>query len=321
MERLHASLNFRLGRHSLHAAAVIALLLSLLILPGCGFLLGVASSLGYCDLPGACGASGRLMRSSQTGVSEFVEPSRAEPFLFRIDGGASGITFVENPPDLDLYVRTEFGLARFDGRVPDILIDEFEISDCGRRGDVVLMDDGDLLVSCTDAGRIVRLDPGTGQERATFSCCEEGNGPPDPFALALSPGGVVLAGTSTIYALSSATGDALEVAVKPGVEGATSYNDFLFGPDGNLYVSANPDVGVLKFDGSSFELVGVLITPDRDGVLQPGALAFNENGELYVGRQVGPSLRVFDAQDGELLREPIEPIEFGHSFEFLVFRP
>lgn len=307
-------------------AFVLVALVFPLSISGCGAIFGALSGLaftsGYCDSPDACGASGRLVRSYRGNVGEFVTPSREESFIPFVEGGrASGLAFVRHPGGPDLYVRTELGLARYDGKTSSKLLDEIAIPSCGPRGDAISVDDGDLLMSCMASGQIIKIDPQTGESRPEFLCCGEMDGPRDPFALALSPQNLVLAGTSRIYALDPTSGAVVDVVVEAAIEGATSYEDYLFGPDGHLYVSANPGVGVLKFDGSSFELIGLLVAPNDDGIANPGALAFNDAGELYVGGRSGVLLRVFDSQTGRLLREPVQQLDIGDTIDFMIFRP
>lgn len=277
-----------------------------------------------------CGDSGMLLWSNiVTGpIHEVVSgPNRnfTDPFSLK----AKGFAFAETSEGLRVYVAAKDGLWIYDGIVPNTPYDRIEVPDCVPLGDVVVLDDGRVVVSCLNSGRLRKIDPESRSIVEGFSCCEEAEEPLDTVALALSPdGSIVLAGVEQIEMFDVESGEFLGVAVDAGVLEATSYDDFLFGPDGNLYVSANPNVGVLRFDADTFELLDVFIPA---GVGQTGAsvfgLAFDKNGDLFLSTccsaslpQDVASILKLEGKTGTLI-EVVERSSFVVPPHFLNFRP
>jgi subtilisin-like proprotein convertase family protein len=84
--------------------------------------------------------------------------------------------------------------------------------------------------------------------------------------------------------------------------------DLKFGPDGNLYASTgyNPstdqrDNRILRFDGSTGELLGALVTEGSGGLKNPGALAFGADGDLFVVSRDNKSVLRYDGTSGAFL--------------------
>ncbi len=304
-------------------ASLKATCASLLILAplACNALLGVLFMTDFCDRPGACGASGQLLRSFPFGISEIVPQFGEGGYINHITVGAEGVAFADTSEGLRLYVAAGDGLRIYDGRTHQTLLDTIVVRECTPMGDVVVLEDGTLIVNCITTGRLVKIDPGRSEVVESYSCCTNQDEPFDPLSLALAPDGTVLAGTREINVFDEATGGFLGVAVEPGVEGATSYNDFTFGPNGNLFVSANPDVGVLQFDGESFEFLGVFVPGGDEGVPMPGALAFATDGNLFAGSTQGTLLLEFDGQTGEQIREVVDEGHPADVISHMAFRP
>ncbi len=273
----------------------------------------------YCQLPGACGESGTLLANFRNWAIAEIQGERSPHFPWHAGAIQRGFAF-SAVDGLVLYAATDMGLRVYDGR--DFLepFQTISISDCSSMEDVVVMPDGHVVVSCPPAGRLVKIAPGSSSEVESFQCCQNVEAGFEPRAIALAPDGRLLAGTKQIYAFDGTTGESLGVVVESGVEGATTYDDRIFGPDGNLLVSANPDIGVLEFDGETFEFIRVLIPGGPEGVPHPRALAFDDEGHLFVGGGVTPLVVEFDGKTGEKLGVILES-EYVGSIDHMAFRP
>ena len=277
-----------------------------------------------------CGESGNLLWSNivTTPIVEVIS-GLSNNFTNPFSVQANGFAFDETDQGLRLYIAAEDGLWIYDGVLPNKLYNTIEVADCGALGDAVVLDDGRVVVSCMDTRRLVKIDPRSLSIVEEFSCCEDAEEPFDPVSLALSPdGSTVLAGVEQIEMFDVESGEFLGVAVKAGILAATSYDDFLFGPAGNLYVSANPNVGVLRFDADPFEFLHVFVPA---GVGHTGAsvfgLEFDKNGDLFLSTCCSASLPEdvasilkLEGKTGSLI-EVVERSSFVVPPHFLNFRP
>lgn len=309
---------FHWGRLARGAPIAVVALLTLLV-AGCP-LLGIWFTWQFCFEPGACGVSGHLLRSRGYDVFEFAPGIGEGPFLG--PGGdvrPRGFAFAAHEDDLKLYVGTTAGLQVWDGRQEHRKIADITIPDCLSIGDVLVLEDGDLIVSCSEELRLVRVDAELGSVRQAFDCCSD---LPDfePSMLARGSNGTVFAGQASIYEVDPDNGEILRRAVAAGVLGATSYSDLVFTPGGELLVSA-PDAGVLRFTPPDWEFVGVLVPADETGVPTPGPLAITPEGNVLVTTvTIGGLLREFNPITGEFIRE-WRGDDGGFSVTAMAFRP
>lgn len=264
--------------------AVLLAVAAVCMVAGCQAILGVLFTYQPCNY-GLCGESGQLLQSSRGAedVCVMIEAGGCAPFIWS-PHPVEGFAFAQTPKGLRLYVAGDGVMLDYDGVRSSVLGQTIPIPDCGPLGDVAVSEDGTVVVSCPETGRLARVDPASASVIESFQCCDDADGSFDPNAVAVTPEGAVLAGTSRISVFDGQTGRFLQVAVEEGVEGATSYDDFMYGPNGNLFVAANPDVGVLEFDGQTFEFVRVFVSVESGELFSPvTALAFSDNGNLVVG--------------------------------------
>lgn len=312
-------------RRTIAALLAVTLLIVIIVSGGCAFLF----TRTFCDKPGNCGQSGNLLRSFEFSISEFSSAAGEGGFLSPPQGRVFGLAFAETAAGLRLYVGTEDGLLVYDGHPQTGLFEPSHpqplttilVPDCESMGDVVVLHGGDVVAVCSQENRLVRIDPVMEDIVSSFSCCDPADDSFDPFALALAPDGTILAGTTAIYAVNAETGDLTGVVIQAGVGGSTTYDDFVFGPNGNLFVSANPDVGILEFDGETFDFLGVFVADNDNGMPIPRALAFGPNGNLFAGSLVGTLLREFAGQTGELVEELVGENGPANLISFMAFRP
>ena len=119
------------------------------------------------------------------------------------------------------------------------------------------------------------------------------------------------------------TGAFIDVFVEPNGGGMVATPDpqqFTWGPDGHLYVSAPLAGKVLRFDGATGEFLDAFIT-NGDGRPPVGAgLVFGTDGLLYVGSP-GAVAR-YDARTGEFVDVFVESGSGGSSlFVGILFGP
>jgi streptogramin lyase len=56
----------------------------------------------------------------------------------------------------------------------------------------------------------------------------------------------------------------------------------IFGPDGNLYVSSKNNDSVVRYDGTTGQMIDVFVTQGSGGLSAPFGLVFGPDGNLYV---------------------------------------
>ena len=299
---------WRAGRKSARTLTALSVIGLLLVATGCGgILIGLYGALWTttsCDRAGACGPSGHLLGSGRYGVYEFSDEWGSSILIgFSLgDNEPRGIAFDDTDAGLVLYVVAGNDIRVYDGTQEEDWLATIPVDSCESMTDVVVLEDGQLVVTCTDNDRLVKLDPVTATEVEAFSCCEGLVVPLAPKALAVSANGVLFTGSKRIERFDSESGTWLGTAVAEGVAGASEYQGLAFGPSGNLYVSG-AGAGVLELSAETFELVRVLVPASGDLMPDPGALAFGDGGELYVASAVGTLLIEVDAETGEFARE------------------
>ncbi len=268
----------------------VVLLASAISASGCGALEYLFFNFTPCDY-GLCGQSGHLLHLQDDWITERIGTDEWAPYLISAPGSRAG-AFAQTSRGLRFYVCAEDGLRDYDGYSRRLDTNPIVIPDC-RPSDIVVLADGDVIVACpatvdhagraetgAASGRLVRVRPSERRVVESYSCCEGSEDGFYPFGLALTPGGKVLAGTRQIRLFDPVTGDYLGVAVPPGVQGAASYDAYGFGPSGNLFVSANPLIGLLEFDGSSFEFVATHVEGGLEGMLEIGPFFFDVDNQV-----------------------------------------
>jgi len=208
-------------------------------------------------------------------------------------------------------------VLRYDERTGafiDVFIDTFSGGPRGSYGGMVIGPDGNLYVSKTigmvgQPGEVQRHDVTTGAFLDNFVPRGSG-GLTRPNALHFGPDGnlylrsTVPAGVpdDSILRYNGTTGTFLDVFVPPTGNPSTGekFNDFVFGPDSNLYIAAGGDV--LRYDRTTGAFLG-LFAGGIGGNFT--GLVFGPDGNLYVsatfyGSFSGPVER-FDGVTGAFI--------------------
>ena len=90
--------------------------------------------------------------------------------------------------------------------------------------------------------------------------------------------------------------------VAPGNGGLERPSSIIFGPDDNLYVSAETNF-ILRYDGQTGAFTDEFVTPGTAGVFRPGGIAFGVDGHLYVANHFGDSILRFEGGTGAFIDE------------------
>jgi len=164
--------------------------------------------------------------------------------------------------------------------------------------------DGNLYVSSVLTGSVLRYEWATGAVKTFVSA---GSGGLDyPGALTFGPdGGLYVAGQvgGLIFRYDGITGIGRQFADAPN-----RVADLKFSPDGALYVSTSPEPGsgqpdnrVLRYSGTTGQLLGEFVPEASGGLAAPGALAFGPDGDLYVVSRDNDRVLRYDGQTGSFL--------------------
>ena len=130
--------------------------------------------------------------------------------------------------------------------------------------------------------------------------------------MGFSPSGEVLvqvtnvnSGFSRIRRFDPVSGADLGVLVQ-----LDNMGGFVFGPDGNLYVTDRSNNQVLEYDGTTGTLIGVFAS---GGLVQPQGLAFGPDGNLYVADAAADAIVRFDGATGA----PLGTLDAGIQLDFV----
>lgn len=222
--------------------------------------------------------------------------------------------------ELRIYVAGDGGIRTYHASAYSNRLAFLNLPECAPIGDLAVLDDDTLIVSCEDGAKLMKVDPTAGAVIDLFQCCEGVSDSFDPVAVVATSNGVVLAGTTRIFAFRADTGEVIAPVIDAGVAGAETYDEFVLGPSEQLYVAANPDIGVLEFSSETYEFVRILVPGGDEGVRNPKGLAFGADGILYVGSGTDAVIRMFDPATGDPIGDPIVVAERG-SIDHIAFQP
>jgi hypothetical protein len=113
-----------------------------------------------------------------------------------------------------------------------------------------------------------------------------------PYQMIHGPDGHLYVSTfqgSSVLRFDAVSGLPLPAPGKTGAEFVTPYagglntaRSIAFGPDGNLYVASQWSDEVLRFDGTTGDPLGALVTSGSGGLDHPRGILFHTDGYLYV---------------------------------------
>jgi DNA-binding beta-propeller fold protein YncE len=215
-------------------------------------------------------------------------------------------------PDLEALAgaHSAWGIGRADGAVREFHPLVGTVMRDSRAGavsdghDVVVTDDGRILVSSAADDRVVEFDR-TGAEVGDFVAAGAG-GLVHPTNMTIGPGGnlyVSSRDTDSVLVYDGATGASLGVFVASGAGGLSQPYGLEFGPNGNLFVTSGAGE-VLQFDGEDGFFLGTFVDAlDNGGLTTPRGIAFKPDGNLLVASSATNQVLEYDGATGAFLRQ------------------
>ncbi len=165
--------------------------------------------------------------------------------------------------------------------------------------------DGNLYVSSSSSGEVLRFDPNTGALIDTFVPAGTG-GLTAPTGLVFGPDGdlyVVDRVGSVVRKYDATTGAYLGDFVAPGAGGMVFPIGLTFGPDGNLYVASFFTNAVHRFDGTTGAFIDQFVPSGSGGLQGPEDVEFGPDGDLYVTSFSTGQLFKYDGSTGAFLQD------------------
>lgn len=86
--------------------------------------------------------------------------------------------------------------------------------------------------------------------------------------------------------------------ITAGSGGLSLPKDLVLGPDGNVYVASAGTNSVIRYNGSTGQLIGTFVASSSGGLGTPYGLAFGPDGNLYVGSKTGAGANSIDRYNG-----------------------
>jgi len=307
----------------------------LYIAAGCG-MDGYFFTLGPCWLPGSCGNSGSFLVSQYFYVTEVSEAGRKAAYIPDLGGAVGGMAFERTADGVKFYVAvTPFGIYIQDAYEanPRSGIDYslVPVSGCTMAG-ITLIAPQLLAAACVEEKKIVLIDLRTRAVEQLCALDASSNGADEflPFAIAFDGVSTIVTGYTQVHAFDIQSGEPPGAVIPSGSYGATEFTDLTYGPDGHLYVSANPNIGVLVLDRVDYSLMRILVPGGIEGMPLLGPVTFSEDGRLFIlsgeTNDDGYILVEVDPTGGNVLRTILRPQEsccIGSKSRtnFLVRRP
>jgi hypothetical protein len=163
---------------------------------------------------------------------------------------------------------------------------------------------GDLYVSSSTTGSVLRYDARTGEllEESVKSAAGGLNG---PYAQAFGPDGNLYVADyigDSILRYDGATGDFLDEFITTGGGGLNGPSDLVFRSD-SLYVASCIGDSVLRYNSATGDFLGEYVASGSGGLNGPSDLVFHSDGLLYVSSYNSDSVLRYDADDGSFVDE------------------
>jgi sugar lactone lactonase YvrE len=266
----------------------------------------------------------RMLPSASISIADasMNEIGTASAFVSAGSGGLSAPKDVVQGPDGNIYVvNGDASILRYNAST-GALIGTFVSAGSGGLNSpygLAFGPEGNLYVSNGGTNNsVLRYNGTSGAFIDTFVASASG-GLSTPQGLTFGADGnlyVVSLGTSSVMRYQGpsgvspgsplpATGQSGATFVSTGSGGLDSPTDLVFGPDGNLYVSSRITApAVLKFDGTTGNLLSTYVVPGSGGLAQPRGLAFDQDGRLYVADILTHTVHRYDTS-GQYLDDPV----------------
>ncbi|MET8156713.1 PQQ-binding-like beta-propeller repeat protein [Sphaerisporangium sp. NPDC005289] len=180
---------------------------------------------------------------------------------------------------------------------------------------VAFSPDGDLLAAAGDSPMITLWDR-SGRRRVITTGGEKD---PDPFPLAFSPDGTLLAsGLGNVLRMwNPITGRPAGPPVRVSSDTKVTIYAIVFSPDGKLVATADGAGTVQLWNPLTGHRIGLPL-PRSAGI---NKLAFSPDGSLLAGAGSDGTLRLWDPATGRLVSEPFRAADLNANLRTVAFSP
>ncbi len=216
-------------------------------------------------------------------------------------------------PDQNLYLTgfTQGAVDRFNGDTGNIIGRFISGGNLAGPEGLTFGPDGNLYVLDRIQSAVLRYDGATGVFIDTFVKSGAG-GLTGGGAIAFGPDGnlYLTSGTESqdgsgvknpqVLRYDGNTGKFKDIFVTAGSGGLENPFALLFGPDGNLYISAVTRNSVIRYNGKTGAYIDTFIPSNRGGLSRPTGMAFGPDGRFYVASAFAPTVAIlrYDAKTG-----------------------
>lgn len=172
---------------------------------------------------------------------------------------------------------------------------------------------GDLFLSASGSGDVLRFDGYTGVYKGVFIRSGEG-GLTSPTAPNFGPDNLVYVGDLTTNTMLryDADGNFIDVFADPETSGLNQPFMQTF-DDTSLYLASGGTDSVLRWDLATKKFLGAFVAPGSGGLVKPIGLEFGPDGNLYAGSAGTNAVLRYDGKSGAFIDEFVPPNEGGIS--------
>lgn len=172
---------------------------------------------------------------------------------------------------------------------------------------------GDLFLSASGSGDVLRFDGYSGEYKGVFIHSGEG-GLTSPTAPNFGPDNLVYVGDLTTNTMLryDADGNFIDVFADPETSGLNLPFMQTF-DDTSMYLASGGTDSVLRWDLATKEFLGAFVAPGSGGLVKPIGLEFGPDGNLYAGSAGTNAVLRYDGKTGAFIDAFVPPNEGGIS--------
>ena len=95
----------------------------------------------------------------------------------------------------------------------------------------------------------------------------------------------------------------------PFIASTVNRNTFLYGPDGNLYVTETGFHKVVRYDGKTGAYMDDFVQSGSGGLMEPTGMTFGPNGDLYVSSYTDGKIRKYNGLNGNFIEVFVDTMD------------